>query len=247
MPNAIAQYWQLEKLQFKSRRFMISLLIQALLWVLVAFTNLLPGFMDTPKDASALEALGTGMAGLVPEMSFAGIALLFFITEQIGFWQKGIFRRYLIDGFTRADILGYQLLSLGLRFLISVILGLLVYVALGFVMIPSVIPEVLGAVDWTFLLFLTAGFVAKGLLVLLLINLIQKFYVILAFMGWMLLENILGNWKPELHDWLPYELADRITDMAQGSTWHWYHPVWLGAIMVGVIFGLLTLARKRAY
>lgn len=245
--QSLSQYWQLEKLQYSSQRFIVSMAVMALIWVLQAFTNLMPLFFMDSKESPPADAMAFGLAGQLSSMPFIGIALLFFMTEQIGYWQKGVYRRYLIDGFTRADILGYQLTSMTLRLIISLVMGMFISVGLGLILMPEIILQALGSIKWIFLVYLLAGFLIKGTIVLLLINTIQRFYVILAYFGWMLLENLLGTYKEALNEWMPYKIADVATSMYNSPSLLWYQTAYIVVIVLASAFGLLNLAKKHTY
>ena len=193
-----------------------------------------------------LGQLANSSQAILKNIPFVAIVLVIYLTEQVGFWQKKMYKRYLFDGFTRADILGYQLFSLVLRFFISILLVFCTLGIIGVVVKFDLLIEILKTFDYFWLALLFCSFLLKGFVVLLLMNTLKRFQVILVYIGWIIAEQLIGGVKAELFPYLPYNLMGLIQDLMV-SKLDWIQLVLLGILFVGASVGLVYQAKRNEY
>jgi len=239
----LAQRWQLEKSQFKSRWFMIILAIQTFLLLFGVVGAVVPLTMIDLAEADAetikqtVQQVADGLGGI----SMVGLVLSCWVLEQARYWTVGTYRRWLCDGVSRADLLAQMLFSGMLRLLIGVVLVFVM--AAGFLIYEGhdYLPLVFSKLDPMMLVYLAAEFWAKMLLYMTLVLWVPRYFAPGLLYVLIIVEALVGfldQTSLKLSQYLPYKLLDGVRDPIEMGLDH-------TAVIAVVLFGLAFAAWHR--
>lgn len=245
----LAQFWRLEKVAFKSTRFIIMMALMVVAWSLAGFTiaALLATELVNTKAELVTANTGQGLADALLDMPIVGIALTVFFVEQSNLWQQGIYRRFMIDGLNRDDIVLYQWFSLGLRFFVNVVLC----VSMGFLVIM-----LMNGLENTMLVYthirplafvyLLAKMIYFGAVAILLTNLVRKLTAFLVYLGIMIAETTVQSVFENVRDYLPFNVGNSIKLLVESTALSTEQLILIICYTAVMFVGIVLIHRKAA-
>lgn len=247
--QTLSRYWRLEKIAYKSRRFIIMMLLMVVAWGLAGFTiaALLATQLVETKAEFITPDTGQGLADALIEMPIIGIAMVVFFVEQANYWQQGIYRRFMIDGFQREDIVFYQWFSLSLRYVVNVVLclvmGLLVIFAMNGWENTMLVFSHIRSLS---ILFLFAKMIYMGAVAILLINLIRKLTAVLVYFGLMIAESTITSVFQDVGTYLPLRVGGYIDSLVERTALSTEQLLLVVGYAIILFAGIVAVHRKAA-